>query len=250
MERLGQARPSLTPSTFSHEAFLDFWRRNDEAATEAQVMSDVFPIISGNASVWSAQNRPFNNFAPLHEGLANAKPDYYNGSRPVELDSRVRGTLGPYIVPSKQQHAPLLPNFFMEAKGPDGSAAMLKRQATQDIAYGARGMLEIQTYGQDDRSYDGNAYTIAATYNSGASTLKMYAMHPTEPADPAGRPQYHMTQLRGYDLTNDAETCRQGLSAFRNGLDWAKEQRGDAIAGANERANDTPLPEDVNGTVK
>jgi hypothetical protein len=126
----------------------------------------------------------------------------------------------------------------MEAKGPDRSAAVLKRQATHDAVYGARAMLEIQSHGQDDRTYDGKAYTIVTTYNSGAGTLKMYAMHPTEPAGPAGRPQCHMTQLQGYDLTNNAETCWQGLSAIRNGRDWATEQRQEAIAGTNERAND------------
>jgi hypothetical protein len=52
----------------------------------------------------------------------------------------------------------------------------------------------MQSYGQDRYVYDGNAYTIASTYNSGAGTLQMYTMHPTEPkpAGKTGRPEYHM----------------------------------------------------------
>jgi hypothetical protein len=34
-----------------------------------------------------------------------------------------------------------LPNFFTEAKGPDGKASEAKRQITQDLAVGAHGML-------------------------------------------------------------------------------------------------------------
>lgn len=126
----------------------------------------------------------------------------------------------------------------MEAKGPDGSAAVLKRQATQDIAYGARAMLEIQSYGQDDLTYDGNAYTIAATYNSGAGTLQIYTMHPTPPVEPDGRPGYPTTQVRSFAMTDTTDSFRQGAAAFRNLQDLAKEQRQEAIAGANEKAND------------
>jgi hypothetical protein len=235
-KRLAQSRESLSPSKFTDADFRKFEKANMRAGSEAEMMSNVFPIIKGNAAIPSGQNRLFKNFAPLNKGLADAKPDYYNGSRPVELDSRVRSDLGPYIVPSKRQHAPLLPNFFMEAKGPDGSAAVLKRQATQDIAYGARAMLEIQSYWKDARTYDGNAYTIASTYNNG--NLRLYAAHPTQPTEPSGRANYHMTQLTGYDMTGNSDSFRQGATAFRNMQGWAKEQRREAIAGANEKVSD------------
>jgi hypothetical protein len=81
------------------------------------MMSDFFPIIRGNASVPSGQNRRFNNFAPLNKGLANAQPDYYNDSHPLELDSRVRSDLEPYIVPSKRQHAPSTPELLHGGEG-------------------------------------------------------------------------------------------------------------------------------------
>ncbi|KAF2189988.1 hypothetical protein K469DRAFT_682163 [Zopfia rhizophila CBS 207.26] len=99
-------------------------------------------------------------------------------------------------------------------------------------------MLEIQSYGQDGYNYDSNAYTFALTYHSGTGSLKMYAMHPTEPAEPRGRPQYHMTQMRGYDLTDNLDSHLAGKRAYRNGRELAEKYRNAAIARANEKANE------------
>lgn len=60
----------------------------------------------------------------------------------------------------------------MEAKWPGGSAPELWRQITQDLGYDARGMLELHSYGQDDRMYDGNAYAIGSTHHSGTNSPK------------------------------------------------------------------------------
>ncbi|KAK3064128.1 hypothetical protein LTS18_009879 [Coniosporium uncinatum] len=237
-DRLAQSRASLSPSSFSREAFLNFKRKNNEAGSEAQVMSMVFPLIRGNAAIPSGENRLFNNLVPLSSDLAAAKPDYYNGTRPTEVDPRVREDLKTYIVPSKREHAPLLANFFTEVKGPDGNAAVLKRQITNDAAYGARGMVEMQSYGQDSRIYDGNAYTIGSTYHSGTGTLQMYAMHPTGQVQPVDRPSYHMTQLNTWGVTGNIDSCRDGLRAFRNGQDLAREYREAAIARTNTMAVD------------
>ncbi|KAK7212283.1 hypothetical protein V2G26_019461 [Clonostachys chloroleuca] len=44
---------------------------------------------------------------------------------------------------------------------------------------------------------------------------------------------YAMTQLKGWSMTSDVDTFRQG-AAYRNGKDWAKQQRDEAIAQANK----------------
>ena len=126
-ERLGQPRPSLSPSVFSREKFLDFKRMNREAKTEAVVRSKVFPIIEGNTTIPSGQDEVFNHVQPLAGGISNAKPDYYYGSRPTELDPRVRRDLAPYIIPCTDTSRPLLANHFTELKGPDGKASEMKR---------------------------------------------------------------------------------------------------------------------------
>ncbi|KAI9859913.1 MAG: hypothetical protein M1830_006246, partial [Pleopsidium flavum] len=239
-ERLAQPRPSLSPSRLPPEVFRNFKRKNREALTEAMVRSSVFPIIAGDAHTPSGEDIPFNNLAPLTDGtISIPRPDFYDGSRPGQLDRRVREEIGPYITPSTG-NAPLLPNFFAEEKGPKGRADVAKRQACYDGAIGERAMLHARSYvSGDDVAYDGNAYTITSTYQSGTSTFTMYTVHPTQPTNPDGRPDYHMTQLRSFAMTDTIETFRQGVGAFRNARDWAKEQRDNAIARANEGANNS-----------
>lgn len=238
-ERLAQPRLSLSPSRFPDGAFEKFQLKNEEARSEDQVKSEVIPLIAGEGSIPSVHNRLFTNLATMTDDATSAtQPDYYDGSRPTELNRRVRNDLKPYIVPSKRLHEPLLPNFFTEVKGPDGKASEMKLQATYDAAHGARAMLEIQSYGQDGYNYDGNAYTFASTYHSGTGTLQMYTMHPTEPAEPGGRPQYHMSKLRGFDITDTKNTHLDGLRAYRNGRELAEEYRTAAIACANKRAKE------------
>ncbi|KAI9747367.1 MAG: hypothetical protein M4579_007481, partial [Chaenotheca gracillima] len=235
-QNIAQPRPSLSPSKFSDGAFETFQQANEEALTEAMVMRQAFPIISGNADIPSTGELPFGNLEPLTDGtLVDAKPDFYDGARPAQIHRQIRSELGSYITPSTQQQAPALPNFFAEGKGPHGSAAVAKRQACYDGALGARGIHELRSFGVEDSEtlYDSNAYTITSTYHDG--TLKMYTTHPTQPREDKTSPEYYMTQLNTYTLTGTAERFREGASAFRNARDWAKEQRDDLIAAANAR---------------
>ncbi|KAH8726657.1 hypothetical protein GQ44DRAFT_758609 [Phaeosphaeriaceae sp. PMI808] len=242
-ERLAQPRPSLSPSQLSNGAFEEFQLKNDEATTEAEVMSQVFPVIAGKTNIPSGYNQLFNNLKPLGDHISKPQPDYFNGSRTTEIRPKVRDDLEQYIIPSSQRHRPALPNFFMEAKGPDGKASEAKRQITQDLAAGARGMLRMQSYGLDDPMFDNKAHTFGSTYHSGTGTLQLFAMHPTEPGDADRKPEYHTTKIRGFDLTDNLDTHRQGIGAFRNLRDLAKERRVEFIASANETADNDNEPE-------
>lgn len=84
--------------------------------------------------------------------------------------------------------------------------------------------------------YDGNAYTITSIYAGG--TLTLYTSHPVQPRKPGGQPEYYMNQLRGWLLTDNLESFRQGVTAYRNARDWAKEKRDEFIKAANRRATD------------
>jgi hypothetical protein len=180
----------------------------------------------------------FTNLDHLTNGiLVPGNPDLYYGARPEQLDRRVRDELSGHIIPSIRDDLPIAPNFLLAAKGPDGSLAVAGRQASYDGTLGARGQLSLQSYGEDEPVYNNNAHTITLIYHGGQ--LKMYTSHPTQPASPGGRPEYCMTQLRSFAMTDTANTFRQGAAAFRNMRDWAKEQRDNAITCANERANDS-----------
>ncbi|KAG5301145.1 hypothetical protein I7I48_01058 [Histoplasma ohiense] len=205
---------------------------------------------------------PFGNLAPLTDGtLALARPDHFFGARPEQLNRSIREGLSDQIIPSTQDDLPMAPNFLLEAKGPDGSPAVATRQACYDGALGARGMHALQSY-QQEPTYDNNAYTFTSTYQSGQ--LKIYATHISKSGDPDSRAEYIMTQLKGWSLTSDLETFRQGASAYRNGRDWAKERRDEFIRVANERHSEahtsisqnrttldlTPTLDDSDGSTK
>jgi hypothetical protein len=237
-EKLVQPRPSLSPSEFSDGDFRNFKRADAHAPKEKLVSESVIPIIegkTGNARCISG-GIPFTNLNHLTDGtLVAGNPDRYYGAPPEQLDRRVRNELAGDIIPSTQHDLPIAPNFFLAAKGPDGSLAVAGRQACYDGALGARGMHSLQSYGQDEALYDNRAHTIATVYHGG--TLKMYTSHPSQPTSPGGRPEYYTTQLRSFAMTDTVETFRQGATAYRNARDWAKEQRNEAIRGANERVN-------------
>jgi hypothetical protein len=204
-------------------------------------MSTVFPIISGDADIPNEENLQFTRLESMTGSVTvDPKPDFYDGARLEDINREVREELGPYIVPTGHTTAPVAPNFFMEAKAPSGGADVAKRQAMQDGAYGARAMHSLQSYSEGKPVYDGNAYTITSTYHAGTGTLKLYATHPTRGED---GPEYHMTQVEGWDLTRNINTFREAATAFRNARDWAQEQRHALITAANERATSTnPAP--------
>ena len=80
-------------------------------------MSKVFPIIASPATFPSQENPSFGHLNDLTDGsITKAQPDFYDGSRPADLDKRVREELGPYSVPSTNTAAPCVPNFFPEEK--------------------------------------------------------------------------------------------------------------------------------------
>ncbi|KAF2419701.1 hypothetical protein EJ08DRAFT_621137 [Tothia fuscella] len=236
-ETLKQRRRSLSHSRFSRKKFRHFRQQNNEAMTEAEVTSHVIPIIIGKANILSGRNQQFNNLEPLGDHISLPQPDYFNGSRLTDIQPKVRNELNHYIIPTSSQHRLALPNFFMEVKGPDGKLPEATRQVTQDLAAGARGMFKMQSYGLEEPVFDNKAYTFASSYHSGNGTLQLFAMHPTKPKTANSRPEYHTTLIDAYCLIGNADTCRQGITAWRNLLDLAEGMRVETIASANKRAN-------------
>ncbi|KMW68959.1 hypothetical protein BDDG_13161 [Blastomyces dermatitidis ATCC 18188] len=238
-ETLARPRSSLSPSKFSDEHFQKFKRADTHASKEQPVTTSVIPIIEGDVDDPKCTGGGYllGNLAPLTDGtLAQAKPDHFYGARPEQLNRRIRNELCNYIIPSTQDDLPMIPNFFLEAKGPDGSLAVATQQACYDGALGARGMHTLQSYQQDRSTYDNSAYTLTSTYHGGQ--LKLYTTHLTEPEGPGHRPEYIMTQLNTWGMTGNLETFRQGACAYRNARDWAKEKRDGFIRLANERCPD------------
>ncbi|KAF2763027.1 hypothetical protein EJ05DRAFT_481878 [Pseudovirgaria hyperparasitica] len=242
-QRLVQRRPSLSPSKFGDEDYKGFMQADANASKEKQVSESVIPIIEGKVRDAKCRSGgiPFTNLDPLTNGtLKPGNPDLYYGARPEQLSRAVRDEIGGRIIPSTQHDLPLVPNFFLAVKGPDGSAAVLKRQACYDGALGARGIHSLQSYRSAEPTYNNNAYTITSTYHAG--TLKMYTSHVAQPRSPGGRPEYNMHLLKAWAMDGAPETFRQGATAYRNARDWAEEQRDEAIRQANETSVEAEAP--------
>ncbi|KAI1318801.1 hypothetical protein F5Y16DRAFT_391561 [Xylariaceae sp. FL0255] len=232
---IARRRPSLSPSRFTQDNFEAFEQTDADASKEWQVTSTVIPIIEGDVEDTKCVSGqiPFTNLDHLTDGsLVPGNPDRYHGSRPEQLDRQVRAELSGHLVPSTQHDRPIAPNFFLHVKGPDGSLAVVERQACYDGALGARGIRSLQTYGNAGSDFDNKAYTITSTYHGG--TLKMYTSHPLPPASPGARCEYVTTQIKAYALTSDGDAFRTGAGAYRNARDWAKQVRDEAIEKANE----------------
>jgi hypothetical protein len=241
--RLPTVRTSLSPSRFTDEDFEAFQRENARASSKTTAMNKVIPIIAGNED---KRHRPqgdivFANLKRFDKDLTAPKPDLYYGAQPSAIHQRVRDDLGKYIIPSKADTAhPAVPNFFLEGKSAQGRADAAKNQALYDGAVGARAMHKLQNFGAEEPVYDNKAYSYPCTYHAGTGTLQIYTMHPTQPTVPGGEPEYHMTQLRSFAMTDTADRFREGATAYRNIRDLAMTGRDGFIDQANRVARQMP----------
>jgi hypothetical protein len=107
--------------------------------------------------------------------LTPGNPDLYDGARPEQLDRRIRDKLKSMIIPSTQDNLPIAPNFFLHAKGPDGTESVAAKQSVYDGALGERGQYQLRSYGTNELRIDNNAHTITSVYHY--STLSMYTVY-------------------------------------------------------------------------
>ncbi|KAF5708946.1 glyoxylate reductase [Fusarium globosum] len=231
-------RPSLSPSKFSEGAFEAFQQSNAQAKDEDDVLATVIPTILGSsqASRSCARNTMFNNLDPLTDGsITAAQPDMYWGAYPEQLAPSARNELSNHIVPSTMDSKPMAPNVFLEVKGPFGNAGVATQQVRYSGAVGARGMHSLQNYRVEEPQYDNKPHTFSFTYQDGY--LKKYSHHMMAPTTEGGRPEYHMSQLRSFSMTDQRDTFVEGATDLRNTLDLAETYRGNFIRDANARAS-------------
>ena len=222
---------------FHSRGLSGFQEKNRESLTGKTVIRKAFSIIVGTADIPFEEDLYFGNLKHLTDGsITKAMPDFYDGTRPVDLNEGVREQLSEYIEPLAEKTAPLMPNFFTERTGPDGSARVCELRAMYNGALGARGIHKLRSYVDPDTAYDNNAYTITSTFHSGLGYLAIYATHLVPPKDPGASAGYRMTELKAFPVASDPEDFRRGATFLRNARDLAGYERKKLIAAANAKA--------------
>ncbi|PTB40442.1 hypothetical protein M441DRAFT_141722 [Trichoderma asperellum CBS 433.97] len=228
LRALAQPRASLSPSHFLSHDFRKFQRVEAQAMKERDITTSVVPIIEGILEIKSVSPVRFANLDHLTDGtLVPGSPDIYYGARPEQLHPQIRKSLQGCVVPSTQNDLPVAPNFFVEIKGKDGSAAVAQRQLFYDMSLGERGQQALRSRNPVYSSYDNEAHTVGCTYADGQ--LKIFACHANLSPMPGGQIGFVMTQLRAFALSNDVDTFRQGAAAYRNSRDLAMKQRNEQL---------------------
>ena len=241
-EVLIQPRRSLSPSRMSDGHYHRFVDAADDARNETDVMSFVLPTIVGKRRYPYRTNVRLGNLDPVADGLVVPQPDYYEGERIGRGSRQLRDQLNKSIVPSKHEDYPFLPNFFTEAKGLEGALGVAQRQAAHDGAVGARGMHRTETHGRRRERFDNKARTVSSILD-GAGHLRIFSHHVSKPTGRGTLLQTHMTPLRSYSLTDNPESFRQGVAAYRNASDHAHHHRTETIKNAHRRSGIiTPRP--------
>lgn len=227
-------RRSLSPSRFDDTAFDDFVLIS-ESVSESSVMAKVIPILAGNANIPNEHNLQFTNCATLTGDLiVNPAPDFFDGAPPGALHKSLRDDLDRLVVPTKHGNGPVAPNLFLEGKSRNGSPLIARRQACLDGAYGARAMHSLQNYREEVQTYTAEVHAYSSTYCDGH--LKLYSHQVTAPRESGGEPEYCMTQISCYALTDDQSAFVAGATAFRNARDMAQRHRDELIQSANAKA--------------
>ncbi|KAL1892356.1 hypothetical protein Sste5346_007094 [Sporothrix stenoceras] len=235
-----EARDAVTEDDFAR-----LQAAYDRAFDEDDVVTIILPLVVG-PSDWfehnSSRNVLCNNLTPLtNNTIVSIKPNVYYGAPSSQFAPDVRATLAAHIIPTAAAPRPLLPNFFVEIKGPSGTEIVALRQVRYDGAVGARAMHSLQNYAavrdglpRSAHVYDGRVRALSVTLFS--DRLRIFGHHITAPAPGESRPTYHMTRLGGWLLTEEFDQFRQGVYAYRNARDLARRFRDELIAEANNVA--------------
>ena len=217
------------------ERFEGLRRLHNNARNHSDMIDRVLPIFHMGYRTENRIGVTFTNMAPLFSNVAleHARPDFYDGSDSQDLDMRIQNQMRHYLLPTTDgQHNPVAPNVFMDIQDSDYPPAAARRLALYNGSAGARAMLVLQSVEQDV-PFDGNAYTVTATYVDGL--LRLYAVHAT-PTDARGRlADFHMTELGAWYLWGSLADFRGGVSAFRNLREWARRTREELVRQANDR---------------
>ncbi|KAI9844586.1 MAG: hypothetical protein M1838_002110 [Thelocarpon superellum] len=195
LERLQQHRSSLSPDSFAEKVFKAFVRSNNTASAEGEVMGTPFLTIVGHVNVRCKQDLAFDKLATL--------------------------TDGPLVITRPDFYDGAHPQQIQERLQEELDSYVI---ASRRVYAPVVPNFFVGVKGPEDSSpiYDQKAYTITSTYHSCAGLLRLLTIHLAPSPDDERIP-------------GSAKDFRDGVRAFRNAREWAREQRDAFIAAASLR---------------
>ena len=172
--------------------------------------------------------------------LKNAKPDYFEGIKPMNIEPEVKEDLSEMIIPNvvTALTGPAAPNFFLELKTENLRGSVVRLQSAMDGVLGARCMHSLQNYRMERPIYDGNAYTFSVSYFR--NELRIYAILVKPPSGNSSKPRYEALQLECF-LMESEDKFLPAINAYRNIRDLAEEYRIRFLEDANSRVSNPTL---------
>ena len=166
-----QPRPVTLPDSYNaqYQAFLQAVSEVGSLADKYDIMKKVFPHIAGSRFC-SSRHQSFLNLAELTDGnIVRPRVEIYDGVEHNKLDRKILTELRSFIKPLAAKIAPVVPNFFGVFKSSKLAGLVPEQVARYFGAIGARGVQKLRSFSMEDSEtvYDGNAYTITATYHVG-----------------------------------------------------------------------------------
>lgn len=242
VDSLSSPIPSLSEATFTLDEFAVFKIFNIRAVSSAAVRGDVMPMMRGHSAIPSSGQLVFDKFKSITNGTTvSAMPTRYDGMSLSKVPNKVCRDLYSFIVPTSVVGAPIVPNFFLEESG---SPKVIMRKLCLDGAVGARAIHSLRNYKRRDEIFDGKAYSLSADYNTSSYTLRLFAHFVAKPREGSSQLRYYMAQIGGWQMTGSIESCRQGITAFRNARNLALEFRNDAVRMAVDNLSMAPAEDD------
>lgn len=235
--RLKELRASLLPSRITEEQHYGFCVRNS-TASESMVERNIMPAIMGDHNRLGDGGVPWKNMGSMtDETTITPKPDYFEGSRPGDIDLSIRNDsdLRRYIAPTTDRSKVVLSNFSGEHKDQSGSSIVAERQVMTDIAYGTRAMDAIETMVWKLLCTMKLQGLFGYTYHN-TTIRKLYCGQSTMSKAMGREQDYHKTRLRSISMEDSVESYIEGASVLRNAADLGKELRDQAVQEANARA--------------
>lgn len=220
--------------------FVAFRNSIRAAQNEQQVTDACLSRFNQEQYVSGGPHTPFDRICtrrPLSPRITVAKPDLFDAET-APAGFHMPDSIADYVQVMQSGIALVLPNFFIEFKGPAGCPKCCQRQAFHNGALGARALHQMRQYGAlpDDELFNRHAYTISICINA-RGKCSIYAIRVERTQQPpsllvpsAPTATYHIHMLSVFNMLESVNEFHRGFETIRNLRSWARQKRQEILA--------------------